>query len=142
MHKTAVFRAVVGLRAGYPNDNTEYGFHFDVFDASLVGEPEERASAAKHRIKVGITYPLLVNWRLVDASEDDLIKVLFFYARRYVVQKIKDGTLTEYEELPLSTKEHHEGKCPLDISRIPDPVGLRVWKNPVLMCWVSDGTPL
>ncbi len=122
MYKTAVFYAVGRLTAAYPTDK-EYAFFFDVVDASLVGEPEEGASAAKHRIKVGITYPLLVNWRLVHASEDDLIKVLFFYARRYVVQKIKDGTLTEYEELPLSTEEHPGGYCPLDISRIPDPVG-------------------
>ena len=123
MHKTVVFRTVVPLRADYPNDNTEYGFYFDVIDSSLVGEPEERASAAKHKIKVGITYELLTNWRLDNASEDDLVRILFHYARRYVEQKIKDGTLTNYEELLLSTEEHREGDCPLDISRIPDPVG-------------------
>jgi nucleoside phosphorylase len=123
VHKTIVFHTVVRLRADYPIDNTEYGFYFDVVDASLVGEPEERASAAKHKIKVGITYELLINWRLVDTSEDDLVKVLFHYARKYVGQKIKDGTLTDYEELLLSTKEHREGQCPLDTSRIPDPVG-------------------
>ena len=123
MHKTVVFRTVVPLRADYPNDNTEYGFYFDVIDSSLVGEPEERASAAKHKIKVGITYELLTNWRLDNASEDDLVRILFHYARRYVEQKIKDGTLIDYEELLLSTEEHREGDCPLDISRIPDPVG-------------------
>jgi nucleoside phosphorylase len=123
MHKTIVFHTVVRLRTDYPTDNTEYGFYFDVVDASLVGEPEERASAAKHKIKVGITYELLINWRLVNTSEDDLVKVLFHYARKYVGQKIKDGTLMDYEELLLSTEEHREGQCPLDISRIPDPVG-------------------
>jgi len=123
MHKTVVFRTVVPLRADYFTDNTEYGFYFDVIDSSLVGEPEERASAAKHKIKVGITYELLTNWRLDNASEDDLVRILFHYARRYVEQKIKDGTLTDYEELLLSTGEHREGDCPLDISRIPDPVG-------------------
>lgn len=123
MHKTVVFRTVVPLRADDLTDNTEYGFYFDVIDSSLVGEPEERASAAKHKIKVGITYELLTNWRLDNASEDDLVRILFHYARRYVEQKIKDGTLTDYEELLLSTEEHREGDCPLDISRIPDPVG-------------------
>jgi len=123
MHKTVVFHTVVRSRADYLTDNTEYGFYFDVVDSSLVGEPEERASTAKYRIKVGITYELLINWRLDNASEDDLIKVLFHYARKYVKQKIKDDTLTDYEELLLSTKEHREGYCPLDISRIPNPVG-------------------
>lgn len=123
MRKAVVFHGPVRLRADYDNDDREYGFPFDVVDASLVGEPEERASATKHKIKVRITYELLYNWRMNDASEDKVVKVLFHFATRRVEEKIKEGTLTDYEELLLSTKEHREGQCPLDISRIPDPVG-------------------
>lgn len=123
MNKTVTFRQVVRVRAGCPFDATEYGFYLDVVDSSFVGEPEESAYATKHKIKVGITYELLVNWKLDNAGEDDLVKVLFHYARRYVEEKIKDGTLVDYEELLLSTKEHPEGYCPLEISRVPEPVG-------------------
>jgi len=123
MQKTVTFHTMVRYRADYPTDNTEYGFYFDVVDSSFLGEPEERASATKHRIKVGITYKLLVNWRLDNVSEDALVRVLFHYARRYVEQRIRDNTLKDCEELLLSSEEHRESHCPLDISRIPDPVG-------------------
>jgi hypothetical protein len=125
MQKTVVFHTMTRPRADFltVTDNTEYYFHFYVVDSSLVGEPEERSSASKRRIIVGITYELLTNWRLEQASEEDLTKVLFHYGRRYVEEKIKKGTLSEYEELLLSTREHREGYCPLDVSRIPDPIG-------------------
>jgi len=123
MQKTVVFYTMARLRADFPTDPTEYVFYFYVVDSSLVGEPEERSSASKHRIKVGITYELLVNWGLEQASEEDLTKVLFHYGRRHVKKKMEEGTLLEYEELLLSPMEHREGYRPLDISCIPDPIG-------------------
>jgi len=123
MQKTVVFHMVARLKSSLVTDDTEYGFRFYVVDSSLVGEPEEVASASHHKIKVSIAYEVLINWRLSKAGEEDLIKVLFHYGRRYVEERIKNGTLREYEELRLSMKDHPEGYCPLDLSRIPNPVG-------------------
>lgn len=127
MQKTAEFREVMRLRQSYVLDAKSYGFVVHVVDSSLVGEPEEASSSSKHKIKVGIAYELLVNWRLLDVDEDALVKVLFHYARRHVERRIKEGGLFDYEELPLMTPEEHpEGNCPLDIARIPDPIGFRL----------------
>jgi hypothetical protein len=123
MEKAIVFRTVVRIRSDYIVDDVEYGFRFYVVDSSLVGQPEEMSSASHHKIKVTLTYELLINWRLDEVSEQDLVKVLFHFARRCVEEKVKNGTLRDYEELHLSMAEHPENRCPLDISRIPDPVG-------------------
>jgi hypothetical protein len=123
MQKTIAFHPPVRIRSDFVTDDTEYGFSFHVVDSDLVGEPEEISSASQHKIKVGIAYEVLINWRLDEAREQDLVKVLFHYARAYVEGKVKDGTLREYEELRLSMKEHPERYCPFDISRIPDPAG-------------------
>ena len=130
MRKRIVFRRVecgetdlpMG-RNNAPADKTVCIFQFDVVDTLLVGEPEERDSTKEYKIEVEINVELLLCWNLVDKNEGDLIKVLFHYARRYIEQKIKDGTLMDREKLLLSDKEYHEGQCPLDISRIPDPIG-------------------
>ena len=62
MYKTVVFCRVARLRADFVTDNTEYGFYLDVVDSLLVGDPEERVCTTRHKIKVGITWMLLVNW--------------------------------------------------------------------------------
>lgn len=59
---------------------------------------------------------MAVSWGL---SDTDLCKVLFEYGKRHVVQKIKDGTLAEKEELWLSTASHPT-TCPFDPSRIKE----------------------
>lgn len=93
---------------------TEYGFQFKVVDSSLLGAPEEKSETRDYFIRVGITETLADSWRL---SDTDLVKVLFEYGKRHVIQKIKDGTLAEREELWLSTTSH-PAICPFDPSRI------------------------
>lgn len=123
MKKTIFFHSVFRIRQDYLTDDTEYGFTFYVVDSALVGEPEEMPNASHHKIKVGIAYEVLYNWRLTDSDESELVKVLFHYARRYVEEKTMEGTLREYEEFRLSLNEHREGYCPLNVSLIPDPIG-------------------
>jgi len=93
---------------------TEYGFQFRVVDSSLLGTPEEISETRDYFLKVGITEILAASWGL---SDTDLFKVLFEYGKRHVIQKIKDGTLSEEEELWLSTASHPT-TCPFDPSRI------------------------
>lgn len=121
MKKTIGLQSVVRIRQD--TDDKAYGFRFFVVDSDLVGEPEGRSSASYHKIRVEIDFRVLFNWQLIDASEPDLVKVLFHYARRHIENKVKAGGLQEYEELRLSMDEHREGRCPLDISLIPEPIG-------------------
>jgi hypothetical protein len=123
VQRTIIFRTAVPIRQDYVTDDTEFSFGFDVIDPSLIGEPEEISSASHHKIRVVIAYELLINWQLDEASRQDLIKVLFHYARRQVEEKVRNGTLQEREVLRLSIENRPEKRCPLDISRIPDPIG-------------------
>jgi len=99
-------------------DVAQYLFEFKV-DSSLIGKPEEISATLYGKVIVGITIELNLNWRLKD---DELVKVLFEYGKRHVIQKIKDGTLSEREELVLTTSNSPEN-CPFDPSRITNPSG-------------------
>lgn len=98
-------------------DAVEYQFPFTVVDSSLIGSPEEESETKQHSVTVGITGVLDACWRL---SQPDLVKVLFEYAKRHIAEKLKDGTLSDKEELWLLTSSH-PSKCPFDPSMISDP---------------------
>ena len=98
-------------------DAVEYQFPFTVVDSSLIGSPEEESETKQHSVKVGITGVLDACWRL---SRPDLVKVLFEYGKQHIVEKLKDGTLSDKEELRLLTSSH-PSKCPFDPSTISDP---------------------
>jgi hypothetical protein len=102
-------------------DVTQYAFEFTVVDSSLVGQPEERSETLHGKLFVGITIELNINWHLKD---EELLKVLFEYGKRHIIQKIKDGTLSKREELLLTTSNSPEN-CPFDTSRIPHPNGAK-----------------
>ncbi|GAI52491.1 unnamed protein product, partial [marine sediment metagenome] len=96
-------------------------FEFSVVDSSLICQPEEISETLRGKLVVGITRELNYNWRL---SHKDLIKVLFEFGKRHIIQKIKDRTLAESEELLLTTSNSADN-CPFDPSRIPNPNGAR-----------------
>lgn len=98
-------------------DAFEYEFPFTVVDSSLIGAPEEESKTEIHTIKVSITRTLASMWKL---SQQDLVKVLFEYGKRHIVEKLKDGTLSDTEELWLSTSSHPK-KCPFNPARISNP---------------------
>jgi len=100
-------------------DIAQYLFKFTVIDSSLIGEPEEFSKTFRSKIIVGITLELNRNWQLKD-KDNELIKVLFEYGKRHVIQKLKDGTLSEREEIFLTTSNSPEN-CPFDPSRIINP---------------------
>lgn len=98
-------------------DAVEYQFPFTVVDSSLIGAPEEESETKQQIVKVGITRTLVACWGL---SQPDLVKVLFEYGKRHIAEKLKDGVLSDKEELWLSTSSH-PSKCLFDPSRISDP---------------------
>ena len=96
----------------------EYVFPFCAVDSSMIGEPRQKSLTTTHIIKMDITTTLLAVWRIPD--KESIIKVLFQYAREDVEQKIKDGMLSDEQELSLATYNSPES-CPFDISSIPTP---------------------
>jgi hypothetical protein len=120
MKKKIEFKSSIAL--GKTRDATDYLFQYDLVDSTFVGMPEEQNRTSHFDIKVGGTRSLLACWGL---NEADLIKVLFEYGKRHIVQKLKDGTLSDEEELLLSTSTA-EVPCPFDPSRIQSPTGTTI----------------
>ena len=105
----------------------EYLFPYSVVDSSLIGLPEEKSRTSHYFIKVGCTSTLAACWGFDwlqgnNISNLDFIKVLFEYGKRHIIQKLKDGDLSEKEELILNTS-NTETTCPFDPSRIDAPLG-------------------
>jgi hypothetical protein len=98
-------------------DVVEYQFPFTVVDSSLIGSPEEESETKQHSVKVCITGVLVACWGL---SQSDLVKVLFKYGKRHIAEKLEGGTLSDKEELYLSTSNYPD-ECPFDPSMISDP---------------------
>ena len=93
-------------------DVVEYQFPFTV-----IGAPEEESETKQHSVKVVITGVLDACWGL---SRPDLVKVLFEYGKRHIAEKLEGGTLSDKEELYLSTSNYPD-ECPFDPSMISDP---------------------
>lgn len=93
-------------------DVVEYQFPFTV-----IGAPEEESETKQHNVKVVITGVLDACWGL---SRPDLVKVLFEYGKRHIAEKLEGGTLSDKEELYLSTSNYPD-ECPFDPSMISDP---------------------
>lgn len=97
-------------------------FPYSVVNSDLIGAPEETSSTRRFNLKVGISRTLAACWNL---QPGDLIKVLFEYGKRYVVQRLKDNTLTAEQELWLTT-QNYPTNCPFDPGRIPAPSGATI----------------
>jgi hypothetical protein len=120
MKKKIEFKSPIPL--GRTRDASDYLFPYDLVDSTFVGMPEEQNRTLHFDIKVGGTRSLVACWGL---NETDLIKVLFEYGKRHIIQKLKDGTLSDEEELLLSTSTA-EVPCPFDPTRIPSPTGTTI----------------
>jgi hypothetical protein len=103
-------------------DGIDFLFNFVTIDDKYIGKPEEFRMAREHHIIVGISGTLATMWGL---QQSELVKTLFEFGKRHIIEKIKDGTLTQKEELQLATS-NAPNKSPFDTSRIPDPQGFEV----------------
>ena len=100
-------------------DRREYCFNYSIIGTDLVGQPDEATLTRMGRIVIGISRSLETTWRL---DSEDLVKVLFEYAKRHIQGKVLDSTLSEYEEIQLSSY-NVPSECPFDPSRIEYSVG-------------------
>ena len=103
-------------------DATELIFPFRLIDSELIGSPEEKSRSTYHQISVVVTGSLVACW---DLTDDQRLRVMYEYAKRHVVEKIREGTLGEFEEIDLHTR-NVELPCPFDPDRIENPLNATV----------------
>jgi hypothetical protein len=125
MNKTITLTRV--QREAFSTDDKTYYFLFSIVDSSLVGHPRQKSATSHHVVKVTIVWEVLVNWGLgafgsMRDDDPDLVKLLFWYAKERIEEKVNSGDPPENDELTLTTQTA-EAKCPFDMSLIPDPIG-------------------
>ncbi len=94
----------------------DYLYGFSLVDISLIGMPEENYYTSQHRIKVSISGRMEAAW-LVQQTNIDFDKICFEYGKRELIQKIKDGSIQEYQELEI-TSINYPNICPFQSDRI------------------------
>lgn len=120
MNKTIFFEIT---RRGLPRgDFTEYIFPIRLVDTELIGSPDEISRSSYHEITVVVSGTLAFCWNFND---DQQHRVMFEYAKRHIIQKVRDGTLRRTEELDLHTR-NVELPCPFDPDRIENPINAEV----------------
>lgn len=92
-----------------------YRFIFSYVDESTIGLPEEDFETKETSINVEISETKQANWNLYN---DQLVKVLFEYGKRELIQKFKDRTFLKQNELHIYTNTHPGSICPFDPNKI------------------------
>jgi len=103
-------------------DAIEFLYKFTLVDSSLVGEPEEDFNTSTHQIKIAITGGKQAAW-LYRQPDLDFLKVAYEFGKRELIQKIKDGTITDYQELIITSVNSPE-ICPYNSKKIKLAKGL------------------
>lgn len=103
-------------------DGLDFLFHFTTVESKYVGLPEEFRMTEPHHLIVGLSGTLHAIWGL---DHPQLVKTLFELGKRHLIEKIKDGTLAQKEELQLGTS-NAPNEPPFDTTRIPEPQGFEV----------------
>jgi hypothetical protein len=120
VNKTIFFEPTRRVISG--RDATEYVFPFRLVDTELIGSPDEISRSSHHKITVVVSRTLAACWGFTD---DRQLRVMFEYGKRHIIQKVKDETLRETEELDLHTR-NVELPCPFDPERIENPINAQV----------------
>ena len=103
-------------------DGKKVSFPFSFIAREFVGTPEEKKHTTERRIIIPIAGSSTAIWKL---SEEDLVRVLFEYARRFLRESLlKNRRFTEYTiEAPMIFTASHPGKCEFDPAKIPEADG-------------------
>lgn len=100
-------------------DAFEISYPYQIVDGDYFGKPDQDFYTKTYDLKIGITGRMDAAWRAKDKNFS-LMKVLFEYGKRHVIQKLKDDTLQKEEELIISSKTHPD-KCPFDSAKLEFP---------------------
>lgn len=99
----------------------ELAYNFNWVDSNFVGGPEELVRTQRAQVKIGISETLAAMWGLLSQDtitpSENLIKITFEFSKRYLIERLKDGTLTEKMEFWLSYANQPK-TLPFDPSRI------------------------
>lgn len=104
-----------------PRDGSRYHYRFSLVDASLIGMPEENHYTSSHIINVFISGTMESVW-LARQENINFIKVCYEYAKRELIQKIKDGSIENLQNLEIMST-NYPNKCPFESDRIIMDVG-------------------
>lgn len=102
-------------------DGSEYHYRFSLVDTSLIGMPEENYYTSSHKIRVFISGRMEASW-IAKQPNIDFIKVCYEYAKRELIQKIKDGSIQENQELEIMST-NYPNECPFQSDRIVNKIG-------------------
>ncbi len=97
-------------------DATEYIFYFTLVNTELIGSPEEQSSTQLISIKSSISGTLESIWNY-HYADINIEKILFEYGKRHLIDKIKENSVIDKDELWLTTNTA-PSICPFDSSRI------------------------
>lgn len=100
-------------------DAFEISYTYQFVEGEYFNKPEQDFYTKKYSLKIGITGRMDAAWRAKDENFN-LMKVLFEFGKRHVIQKLKDQTLQEKEELIISSNTHPDN-CPFDSSKLDYP---------------------
>ena len=120
MKKTIRFHKAKEVQEG--RDAYQVMFNYSIVDSTLIGQPEEESSTQYYRIKTSISGTLLTMWDARDQKLSDLrnvVKILYEFSWRHIIEKLKENTLMEYEELWLHTASQPKA-CPFNPDKIVD----------------------
>lgn len=117
VQKTVTCTGVVKKPSDYiddPFEGRQFKFWFSIEDnvSSVPGRPKESC-----RVIVKIDGELLFNWGL-GSRDEELAKILLYYAAEHIQRKLRDATLQKQETLYLKRVEHPESRCPVNLSEI------------------------
>ncbi len=112
----------VAIYEQFDRDALQAGFTYSLLDMKYHGLPEEEKKKVNYRLLMGISGTLQAVWAYRHVEGVGLIKTLFELGKRHIIQKLKDGTLAEFEEEFL-TSATMPNDPPFDVDKIPNPDG-------------------
>lgn len=116
--RLTLLEAVEGRTA---RDGSEYYYRFSLVEVSLIGMPEENHYTSIHRINVFISGTMEAVW-LARQPNIDFLKVCYEYAKRELIQKVKDGSIQDNQALEIMST-NYPNECPFQSDRIVSEVG-------------------
>src|SRR5262245_53134897 len=81
-------------------DYIEFAFPYTMVETRHIGETDEGVHTSAQVVITRASRSLQRSWNF---NEEDLVKVLFEYSRRYVVTLLNEGSLSSREHLKLDS---------------------------------------
>ena len=89
-----------------------------------ITSPDNKEDTRKIKMSISGTHAISWGYDVWREPEyyNDLIKILFLFAKNDIEQRLKDGTLKDYEEIAIYAPNHSSGR-PYNPDELPEPIG-------------------